>query len=436
MSILNILNQLNANRSRNFKTQLLIDHKDNDLLKKVVKLALDPFVVFYIKKHPAYHSLPHAPWKLDYAITLLDDLANRTVTGHEAINHLRYILQNVNDDDAEVIKRIISKDLKCGVSTATVNAIWPGLIPDFPMLLSEAFDQKLLNKLFAESSTLICQTKCDGARFNAIIEDNTVTLVARSGKLIEIDNRLLYEAFNQLCAAYERPMVFDGELLVLDANGQDLNRQTGNGLINKAIRGTLTAKEATDIRAVVWDAIPLENFKAELYEAPYHSRLSTLHFNINMAFSQCPELTGLIRPIYSTQVTSEEAAMAIFNEHLDNGYEGVIIKSPSLIWENTRSKKSLKLKSEKDIEMQVVGWVEGTGKNAGLLGALECVSGDISCKVGTGFSDQQRKDFTSEYIMDKIITVCYNQIITDKRTNKKSLYLPRFKLERLDKDTI
>lgn len=436
MPILDILNQLNSNRSRNFKLQLLTEHQDNELLKKVIKLALDPFVVFYIKKVPAYHSLPHAPWKLAYAITLLDELTSRAVTGHEAINHLKYILQNVTDDDAEVIKRIISKDLKCGVSTATVNAIWPELIPDFPMLLSESFDQKLLTKMFDESPTLICQTKCDGARFNAIVEDNKTILVARSGKLIEIDNETLYEAFNQLCAAYEQPMVFDGELLVLDTNGQDLNRQTGNGLINKAIRGTLTANEAASIRAVVWDAVPLANFKAERYEVPYQSRSNTLVFNINTTFSQCPELTGLIQPVYTTQVSSEEEAMNIFNDHLDNGYEGVILKSPSLIWENKRSKKSLKLKSENDIEMQVVGWVEGTGKNVGLMGALECVSGDISCRVGTGFTDQQRKDFTSDYMMDKIITVCYNQIITDKRTGKKSLYLPRFKLERLDKETI
>mgnify|MGYP001766740155 CR=1 FL=1 len=185
MSILDILNQLNSNRSRNFKLQLLTEHQDNELLKKVIKLALDPFVVFYIKKVPAYHSLPHAPWKLDYAITLLDELTSRAVTGHEAINHLKYVLQNVTDDDAEVIKRI-----------------------------------------------------------------------------------------------------------------------------------------------------------------------------------------------------------------------------------------------------------PGTGKNTGLMGALVCRSGDIEFNVGTGFTEQERKEFTADYIVGKIITVTYNQVITEKTSERKSLFLPRFNCIRFDKDTI
>ena len=436
MSILDILNQLNSNRSRNFKLQLLTEHQDNELLKKVIKLALDPFVVFYIKKVPAYHSLPHAPWKLDYAITLLDELTSRAVTGHEAINHLKYVLQNVTDDDAEVIKRIISKDLKCGVSTATVNAIWPELIPDFPMLLSESFDQKLLTKMFDESPTLICQTKCDGARFNAIVEDNKTILVARSGKLIEIDNETLYEAFNQLCAAYEQSVVFDGELLVLDANGQDLNRQTGNGLINKAIRGTLTANEAASIRAVVWDVIPLLDHQAGIYSMPYETRLDVLKTSIISLQVAYPELANYISIVPTTTAESFDEIQQIFDDYIDRGCEGLIIKKRDSIWENTRSKNQIKMKAEEDIEAEVIDWIPGTGKNTGLMGALVCRSGDIEFNVGTGFTEQERKEFTADYIVGKIITVTYNQVITEKTSERKSLFLPRFNCIRFDKDTI
>ena len=43
---------LAANGSRNFKIDFLTIHKDNELLKEVIRLALDPFTQFYQRKIP------------------------------------------------------------------------------------------------------------------------------------------------------------------------------------------------------------------------------------------------------------------------------------------------------------------------------------------------------------------------------------------------
>ena len=45
---------LAANGSRNFKIDFLTMHKDNELLKEVIRLALDPFTQFYQRKIPDY----------------------------------------------------------------------------------------------------------------------------------------------------------------------------------------------------------------------------------------------------------------------------------------------------------------------------------------------------------------------------------------------
>ena len=42
------------NSSRNFKIDQLNANSDNELLREVVRLALDPFTQFYIRKIPAY----------------------------------------------------------------------------------------------------------------------------------------------------------------------------------------------------------------------------------------------------------------------------------------------------------------------------------------------------------------------------------------------
>ena len=105
-------------------------------------------------------------------------------------------------------------------------------------------------------------------------------------------------------------------------------------------------------------------------------------------------------------------------------------------WENKRSQNIIKFKAVNDIDAKVVDWIAGTGKYTGLLGALVCKSGDITFNVGTGFSDAQRKLFTKDYILGKIIACKYNEIITDKRTNAKSLFLPVFDEVRFDKDEV
>ena len=59
MSILEILNQLEAEASTNNKLKILESHKDEPLFSQVVSLALNPFIKFGIKKIPEYKEIMH-----------------------------------------------------------------------------------------------------------------------------------------------------------------------------------------------------------------------------------------------------------------------------------------------------------------------------------------------------------------------------------------
>jgi ATP-dependent DNA ligase len=84
----------------------------------------------------------------------------------------------------------------------------------------------------------------------------------------------------------------------------------------------------------------------------------------------------------------------------------------------------------------VVGWEEGTGKNKGRLGALVCESSDglIQVNVGSGYSDEQREEFTKTTAIGKIVTVKYNARIKDRGDGVERLFLPTFIEMREDKD--
>lgn len=171
MSVLNILNQLAATASRNEKEAILKENKNNELLKEVVRVTLDPFTQFYIRKIPAYKNEPICDVDLWEAMSRLELLSTRQVTGNAGIELLTILLTVLQPEDAQVIERIIAKDLKCGVSDSTANKIWKDLVPTYPCMLASAFEQKLVDKMVWPA---IAQIKLDGMRFNAVVSGEQV----------------------------------------------------------------------------------------------------------------------------------------------------------------------------------------------------------------------------------------------------------------------
>lgn len=424
--ILEILNELEANSSRNFKIDLLNTHKDNLLLKEVCRLANDPFTQFYIRKIPVYTKMTgNLMLDLNGAIEGLSILSTRTLTGNAAIAQLQMILCAVTIEDAEVIKRIIGKDLKCGVSTSTVNKVWKGLVHEFPCMLCSPFEQRLVDKIRFPA---IAQTKMDGMRVNAIVKDGALSFYSRNGKELSLlDN--MSEELLMMQQTYGKDVVFDGELLVLDENGKISDRQTGNGTLNRAVKGTITEEQASRVVMIVWDIIPYDMFLKEKDITEYSMRFAILENLIKR------KVGNKVCLIESSTVQSLEQTQEIFQKHLTDGHEGIILKDPRSIWENKRSKSQIKFKAELDCDLRVVGVQEGSGKCEGMMGALMCESADgvIKVSVGSGFSDKQRKLDSTEYL-DKIVSIKYNARIKNVK-GEESLFLPIFLETRLDKET-
>ena len=89
-------------------------------------------------------------------------------------------------------------------------------------------------------------------------------------------------------------------------------------------------------------------------------------------------------------------------------------------------------------DLKVVDVEEGTGKNAGKLGALICEGIDndrlIRCNVGSGLTDTQRDDYWAN--KDSVIgqtAVVLADAVTQNQDGTYSLRFPRFKTFRDDK---
>lgn len=412
MKIFDILTTLEANNSRNFKIEFLNQHKDNADLKQAIYLALNPMIQFYIRKIPAYSNTKSIPLRV--GMDRLLPLSNRTVTGHAGINHLIDVLSSLEPDDAKVIERIIEKDLACGIAASTVNKVWEKLIPEWPCMTCEPFKEKFVQKI---KFPAYVQNKEDGMRFNAIVKDGKVEFRSRNGKLISLDNSPIEADFSFMPGG-----IYDGELLV-----GLLDRKTGNGILNKAVKGTISEEEKKSVRAVIWDYITHDEFQIG-------GKSTTTYVDRLKKCSIPPLEIKNITKIKTDVVETYEDAVALFQVALEEKREGIILKDPTNLWEDKRSQKQIKFKNELQCELRVKGVKEHTEK-PGTLGAFECESEDgvIEVSVGSGISDAQRKEYWEMNLLDKIVTVKYNERINNRK-GKQSLFLPIFIELRLDKD--
>ena len=427
MNLNKFFETLAADNSRNFKLDTLKANADDVVLRQVVSLALDPFTNFYQRKIPAYKP-NHTSINLNLkdAFPYLYQLCNRLVTGNAAIAKLTEVLEMVSADDAKVLERIIKKDLMCGVSISTANAVWPGLIREYPVMLCSGYDQKLVDKI---KFPAYAQLKMDGMRFNAIVKDGAVEYRSRNGKEINLLGNL-DDQF--LAMADGGDYVFDGELMVMfDGDSQFADRQTGNGILNKANKGTISAKEASQVHATVWDMIPYVLFCESYSDTPYSTRFNKLRKMVENV-----KVKGKrIWLVTSDTVDTLEEATVIFEKYLAQGLEGIILKDGSGIWEDKRAKHQIKFKGELECDLKIVG-TEPHKKKPEWLGAIICESADgvIKVNVGSGFNDTHRQTYKEKDLLGKIVAIKYNARIKNK-AGEESLFLPVFIELREDKDS-
>lgn len=431
MSILDILNEIGADNSRLIKEKILLREKNNELLQRVIKACLDPYITYGIKKIPAYsHST--STTSLSDAINGLQYLADRTYTGNDGIDHLRGILETCHPDDAKVIERIIGRSLECAVGEPSCNKIWPGIIPTFDVMLAHKDTSGIKYPAYA-------QVKSDGMRCHLHFDGNTVTAWTRAGKIIDVKGKLDSSA-KCLMSAGE---TWDGELLMWDSKkNKPLDRKTGNGILNKGIRGTISEAEATDVRFVCWDIVDFSSTK------PYSLRLSEMNSRFLTINNDADETLARalkddpIRfvPIKSVKINNEAEAIEFYLQCIADGEEGSLEKNINSVWQPKRTKDLGKRKAEEEADLVIVGMKPGKGKSdkfKDLMGSLDCETADGKLEVNvSGFDFDTRVDMTNnpQKYIKHVCTVKYNQLIKDKTSGKYSLFLPRWVELRTDKN--
>jgi DNA ligase-1 len=113
------------------------------------------------------------------------------------------------------------------------------------------------------------------------------------------------------------------------------------------------------------------------------------------------------------------------------GYEGIMIKSVDAPYECKRSDFWMKWKPTITVDLNIVGFEEGTGRNVGRLGAIICEGVDndrtIRVNVGSGLSDSNRDEYWAarNELLDRVVEV-EADAVTQNQDGSYSLRFPRF----------
>lgn len=425
--IYDLIESVAATPSKNEKIALLQARKDEELLKRALNYAYDPFKTYGII--PGNPSAKTGGVDFDAATwALLDSLINRSLTGNAAREALDAEFARLNDWSAQLLWRIVKKDMRAGFSESTCNKVWKGLIPDFPYMRCSLPKDAKLNE-FDWALGVVSQEKADGMFANLDHEKGgIVRITSRQGSPFPIEAFELLE--KEVKERLADGLQFHGELLVT-RDGQILPREIGNGVLNSVLSGGSFAPNERPIY-MIWDAIPLFAVVTKgKYEVAYIKRLTAIQ---RMLKSKPGQYVAMIETrIYH----SLSDAYAHYRDLLKEGKEGTIIKNPHAIWKDGTSKEQVKLKLEFECELEVVGFEAGNGKNADTFGALMCQSACGQLKVNvSGFTDAKRLEIheNRDTWHGSVITVRANSIMRPSESSEfHSLFLPRFVEQRLDK---
>jgi DNA ligase-1 len=182
----------------------------------------------------------------------------------------------------------------------------------------------------------------------------------------------------------------------------------------------------------IFDVLPLDAFKEGHCNLQQHKRIDW----IDSAKTQLMD-TDCLRIMNGLDVDLDTAEghdiMRRFAEDaVAQGFEGIMIKSMDAPYICKRSDSWMKWKPTITVDLTIVGFEEGTGRNLGRLGAIiyEGVDNErnIRVNVGTGYSDSDRNEFWA--LRDQLLGVIGEieaDAVTQNQDGTYSLRFPRHK---------
>ena len=434
MKIFEILNEVRNTAGSKAKKDIL-NFQMNEVLEQIFADTYDKSRNYYVKKYDkGYETMFSQGLTIDgnYDVfhNMLDKLNNREVTGDAAVALVEDTIAQYVNNDKEILHMIMDRNLKIGVGMDSFNKVGNNtIISKFEVALAYNLDKvKNVNPI---DGTYYASRKLDGVRCVAIVDNEaqTVQFFSRQGKEFTSIDHIKPTLLN-MCDDYLGKFVFDGELCVVD--------EDGNEDFSKAVqRVTKKGVTANDVRYCIFDLIPYKDFIDGAAENS--PKFSTRYQMVkDMFYGHLYEGDGLgncVTILPQSLITSQEEFNHWTRMVEECGWEGFMLRKDAP-YKAGRNKDLIKVKKFQDAEYVVKDVTYGTAcYNEDGMKEYDVVSGLViehkgnDVVVGSGLSKGQRLMWYADpsLIIGKTITVQYFEESKNKDNDKLSLRFPVLK---------
>jgi DNA ligase-1 len=412
-----IIRDLEVHNLRTNKEEIINANRDNEEFLEGCRLALDSTITFGLKQIPERWGPDGKGVDWDTFVLVLTGFVTRQVTGNLARDMITEMMSNsTNDQWNNWYRRILIKDLRCGVSEKTINKVVKGTVPVFSCQLAhDSTDHEA--KL---SGQKLLEVKLDGVRVITIVyPEGRVDQFSRNGKEL-LNFGHIKNQFAKVADGLTEPWVFDGE--VMSSSFQDLMKQVHR-------KDNVNAKDAV---LHLFDSLPLSKFESGRWASDQAFRSNHLKVWYEYNKQHLPNVAVLEHVAVDLDTEQgQEKFKQVNKQAVELGYEGLMIKDPKAPYECKRSTSWLKLKPFIEVTLEVKDVEEGTGRNERRLGAFICEGRDggrdIRVNVGSGFSDNNRDEYwlNRDRLLGQLVEVRADAI-TQNQDGSYSLRFPRF----------
>ena len=411
------IEEMKSNSSVLIKKQILIKY-DSPFLRKIFEYTYSPFKQYHVTSaNLKKRSDLTLVYNYNDLFRLLDDLNDKHVTGHTAIQCVNGFIAKY-PEFSELIYDIVDRNIKTRATATLINSVLPGTVPTFNVALAEKFESAE-KKIDFETQTWWASRKLDGVRCIAVIDKvGEIKFFSRQGK----EFLTLANLATDLKKLGLRSTVLDGEVCLMQESGLE----DFQGVIKEIGKKDHVIKSP---KYHIFDLLTLDEFEKGVGEISLTARLviiSTLFEEVELEFAE---------PLYQFKVESRDHFEVLVADASAMGYEGIMIRH-DVGYEGKRSKNLLKVKKMHDAEYTVTGLDSDVNRiiDAGkeveevMLKAVIVEHKGNTVRVGSGFNLEQRRYYhqNPNEIIGKIITVQFFEQTIDQH-GAHSLRFPVFK---------
>lgn len=416
-----LCDELMSTSSKNAKTSIITRNKDNQLFTDVLYFLFNTYITTGLSTKKINKNVG-----VINGVNYVDCLTSELYPLGDIRNLLEYIKANNTGRDYDIsmcesyftnfepdmqsfIKSILTKSLKLGFDSKTVNKVMgKGFIPEHEVQQAYSIDKYNLKK----EEWFSLSEKMNGIRGSYV----DGKFLSRQG--LEIEG--LDHIINEIETIGLADSFIDGELIRINSDGipDNENFRLTTSIINS------DSSDKSGIKFVIFDFMPAHEFENGESKLTYKDRLNLLYDlkdNIQMTDLDHIEVVDLI---YAG--TDQSKIELYLNEMVAKDKEGLMLNR-DMVYKCKRHNGILKIKRFYTMDLPVIGFEKGTGRLSDTLGAFVVDFKGNKVNVGSGFSDEQRNDFWNnrEDLIGRIVEVKYKEISSDK-SGVQSLQFPTF----------